>query len=239
MANTVLHLISAGAAKGLVEALVDEWAASTQMTIDGSFGAVGAMKDKLLAGAPCDVLVLTQVMLEELAARKAVVADSIRPLGRVFTGVAVCSGAARPLIDSPAALRQSVLAATAIYIPDPHRATAGIHFANVLKQLGIDEVVAPRLRAFPNGAAAMREMASANDPEAIGCTQVTEILYTEHVALVGLLPPAFELATLYSVAVCTGSLACASARRFADLLAGDSAAALRARGGFQPPSSDP
>ena len=234
MANTTLHLISAGAAKGLVESLRDEWTALTQVTIDGSFGAVGAMKDKLLAGAPCDVLILTQVMLDELAARNVVVADSIRPLGRVFTGVAVPDGAVPPAIDSPDALRQSLLCATAIYIPDPQRATAGIHFAKVLKKLGIDGVVAPRLRAFPNGAAAMHAMASANDPEAIGCTQVTEILYTERVTLVGLLPQEFELATLYSVAVCAGSLASPSARRFADLLADDKTAALRAKGGFQP-----
>lgn len=233
MANTVLHLISAGAAKGLVEALFDEWAASTEVTIAGSFGAVGAMKDKLLAGAPCDVLILTQAMLEELAANNVVAADSIRPLGRVFTGIAVSNSAAPPVIDSPDALRQSLLGATAIYIPDPQRATAGIHFAKVLKRLGIDNAVAARLRVFPNGATAMREMANANDPAAIGCTQVTEILYTERVTLVGLLPKEFELATLYSVAVCTASSSPASARRFADLLAGGSAAALRAQGGFQ------
>jgi hypothetical protein len=60
--------------------------------------------------------------------------------------------------------------------------------------------VGPRCRTFPNGATAMRELAAAGTPRSIGCTQVTEIRYTEGVDLVGALPPPFELATVYTAA---------------------------------------
>ena len=69
---------------------------------------------------------------------------------------------------------------------------------------------------------------------AIGCTQVTEILYTPGVTLVDVLPPEFELATVYTAAVCTGSAAPDAARALVALLASDEAASIRTGGGFDP-----
>jgi molybdate transport system substrate-binding protein len=227
-----LSIVSAGAAKGLVEALQGDWTATSGAAIEGTFGAVGAMKEKLLSGTACDVLILTQALLDGLAAQGVIAGDSIRPLGRVFTGIAVPDGAAAPPIDTPDALRDTLTRASAIYFPDPERATAGIHFAKVLRELGIADAVSSRLRTYPNGATAMRELAQAGDPAALGCTQVTEILYTRGVRLAGLLPKAFELSTLYCVAVCTASGQEALARDFVSLVAGPSTAPLREQGGF-------
>ncbi len=230
---TTLHIISAGAAKGLIQAMQPGWCARTGATLDGSFGAVGAMKDELLGGAACDVLVLTQAMLEDLAREGQVRADSIRPLGRVYTGVAVPQGAATPDVGTPDALRSALGAATAIYFPDPQRATAGIHFAKVLSTLRIADAVASRLRPYPNGATAMRAMADAGDLRAIGCTQATEILYTPGVRLVARLPPAFELSTVYSAAICTRAQQAELARDLIEAIAGAAGATLREQGGFE------
>ncbi|MDP3082798.1 MAG: substrate-binding domain-containing protein, partial [Rubrivivax sp.] len=125
------------------------------------------------------------------------------------------------------------LAADAIYFPDPQRATAGIHFAAVMRELGIHDELAPRFRTFPSGAAAMREMAALNAPRLIGCTQVTEINYTDGVDLVGPLPARFELATGYSAAVSARADAPELAARFMQMLAGPAALALRQAGGFE------
>ena len=98
-------------------------------------------------------------------------------------------------------MKATLLAADAIYFPDPVRATAGIHFANVMRKLGIHDTLQPRFKTYPAGAIAMRELAATDAPRLIGCTQVSEILYSEGVQLVGLLPQEFELATVYSAAV--------------------------------------
>ena len=229
-----VHILSGGAAKGLVGALEARLLALHGHTVAGTFGAVGVMKDQLLAGAPCDVLILTDALITELTASGQLRPGSARALGRVKTGVAVKAGAAQPAIDSPAELKAALQAASAIYLPDPVKATAGIHVMNVLRQLGIAEEVADRLRPFPNGATAMREMATATGDGVIGCTQVTEILYTLGVQLVGPLPRAFELATVYTAAVCTRAGAPEAALQLIDLLAGADAAALRREGGFEP-----
>jgi molybdate transport system substrate-binding protein len=140
------------------------------------------------------------------------------------------------LVDSGAALRDALLAADEIYFPDPKQATAGIHFANVLKTLGIWDEVAERARTFPNGATAMRELAGSKGARPIGCTQVTEILNTSGVALVGPLPEGHELATVYTAAVCAKSSAPEVARALIALLTDDASAEHRRRAGFGRPA---
>lgn len=68
---------------------------------------------------------------------------------------------------------------------------------------------------------------------AVGCTQASEILYTEGVRLVGPLPAEFELATVYAAAVPARSVAPALAKQFIELLTGPQSMALRAAGGFE------
>lgn len=224
-----MNVISAGAAKAVVTAV----AAQAGLELGGAFGAVGAMKDKLLAGEPCDVIVLTRAMIDDLGNSKHVEENSIGDLGRVYTGVAIKRGAAPPNIAQAVGLSAALLGAEAIYVPDLTKSTAGKHIAGVLDELGIADEVKERVREFPNGAAAMKAMADSSGDFALGCTQVSEILYTQGVALVGVLPAEFELATSYAAAVCTGAADPAGARRFVALLTGHSTQELRIKAGFE------
>ncbi|MBI5276366.1 MAG: substrate-binding domain-containing protein [Burkholderiales bacterium] len=227
-----LHLLSGGAALGLVRGLQAEFEASQGLKIEGTFGAVGAMRDKLLAGAPCDLVILTEALVRELAAQGQVDGGTARPLGVVKTGVALPQAAPDADVGTPAALQALLSGSGAIYFPDPAKATAGIHFMKVLEELGLADAMSARLRTFPNGATAMAALVQAPEANPVGCTQVTEILYAEGVKLTGLLPPPFELATTYTAAVCTKAQDPSAARALVALLAGGAAAPLRSRAGF-------
>jgi molybdate transport system substrate-binding protein len=227
-----IRLLSGGAAKGLVGQLQQRFA-QDGCAVDGTFGAVGAMKDKLLSGAPCDLVILTQALIDQLAADGHVNKGSDVPLGVVKTGVAVKAGESAPEVGSAQALKAVLLAAEGIYIPDPVKATAGVHFMSVLRKLGIDREVQSRLRPFPNGATAMNALSQAPGAGLVGCTQVTEILYTPGVQLAGHLPGEFELATVYTAAVCSRAEWPQEAAALIALLAGNEAATLRRTGGFE------
>jgi len=54
-----LQLLCAGAAQGLVKALQVRWRDAGGGEIGGRFGAVGALKEALLAGEACDVMIVT------------------------------------------------------------------------------------------------------------------------------------------------------------------------------------
>jgi molybdate transport system substrate-binding protein len=221
-----LNLLSGGAAQALVARM------KGSREVHATFGAVGAMRDKLLGGEPCDVVILTQALIDALTQDGHVVAGSAMPLGVVKTGVAVKKGDPHPDVSTPGALKAALLRAGGIYFPDPEKATAGIHFMKVLKQLGVADAMKDKLRTFPNGATAMGEMAAAREPGVIGCTQVTEILHVAGVELVALLPKEFELATVYTAAVSAKAQSPGDAREFVRLLAGDEAAAARTACGF-------
>lgn len=228
-----LSILSGGAAQGLVEALGARFKAETGCEIAGTFGAVGAMRDQLLAGTPADLLILTRALIAGLEREGRVQAGSAVDIGIVRTGLAVRSGNAPPAVTTAAALKSALLAADAVYFPDPRQATAGIHFARILDTLGIGAELAPRLKAFPNGATAMRAMAEGRDARPIGCTQVTEILSTPGTTLVGLLPKEFELATVYTAGIATDAKLPGEAARLAALMAGASALTERERLGFE------
>ena len=87
-----LAILSGGAAQGLVEALRDRFKAETGCEIAGTFGAVGAMRDKLIGGAPADLLILTSALIGELAGAGHVVTGSAVDLGIVRTAIAVRAG---------------------------------------------------------------------------------------------------------------------------------------------------
>lgn len=228
-----LHLLSGGAAQGLVGKLQENFSAAHHCSIAGTFGAVGMMKDSLLAGTPCDVIILTDALVAQLTASGHLVPGSARAVGTVKTGVAVKTGDKAPAVNSPADLKAALQAARGIYFPDPVKATAGIHVMRVLKELGLDVELAAKLRPFPNGATAMKAMSQSPETGLLGCTQITEILYTEGVDLVAPLPKAFELATVYTAAVCSASAQPELARMLIESMVGAQAATSRLACGFE------
>jgi molybdate transport system substrate-binding protein len=68
-----LRLVSAGAAHALVMAV----ARAAGVEAAGSFGAVGAMLEKLDGGEPADVVILTRAQVDALAAQGRVVPGTV------------------------------------------------------------------------------------------------------------------------------------------------------------------
>jgi molybdate transport system substrate-binding protein len=199
-----IRILSGGAAHGLVKRLEPALLAATGCGIDGVFSAVGGHKNRLLGGEQADVAILTAAIIGELEQKGIAIAGQSRAVGRVSTAVAVRSGDTISPITTADDLRAALTSASSIYFPDPQQATAGIHFANVLKRLGIDTSTVSRHRTFPNGATAMAALAAATDERPIGCTQLTEIVSTQGVRLIGDLPGDLGLATTYTAAALAG-----------------------------------
>ncbi len=229
---TVLNILSGGAAQGLVTSLAPAFKATTGCYIAGEFGAVGAMADKLRSGVAADIIILTAALVAKLADEKLVVPSSIKDLGLVETTIAVRARDSKVAVANADELRKALLASDAIYVPDTKASTAGIHVAKVLAQLGITDDVAGRLKIYPNGATAMRELASSSATHPIGCTQSTEIISTEGVQLSGALPRGCELATMYTAAVTTSAASPNQAQILIELLTKADSGELRSRAGF-------
>jgi molybdate transport system substrate-binding protein len=206
-----------------------------------NFGAVRTMYDLFVTGVPCDLLLLTRAQIDELDAAGCIVAGSIVDVGHVKTGIAVRADVkVDPAIGDSASLKATLAGASSLYCPDMKQSTAGLHVAGMLKQLGIWEEIKGKISEHPNGATAMQKMGASpsglvdlsKDADAIGCTQVTEIIYTPSVRLVGLLPKEFELSTVYSIAVPKRSTEPEAAKAAIAKLCSDANQGARAAAGF-------
>jgi molybdate transport system substrate-binding protein len=228
----ILRILSAGAAQAVTERIIEDFERDTGVEVIANFGAVGAMKARA-AEEPVDVITLTHAMIEELAAGGQVTPGSRVDLGTVGTGVAVRTGVPVPDVSTADALRQAILAAGKIICPDPAIATAGKIVMSCLEKLGVADEVRGRMQFFPNGFAAMSWLGEARGERELGITQVTEIVPNKTVTYVGPLPDAFQMKTVYSIAVAQNAAEADLARDFIARFEGPAARALLQEGGFE------
>jgi molybdate transport system substrate-binding protein len=230
--ETMLNVLSGGAAQGLAEVLADAIRAATGHDLTGDFGPVGGMRDRIVAGASPDLVILSRKLIDDLAAAGHVDPASVTDIGDVATGLALRAGDPDQPCATADEVRALLLASDGVFFPDPVAATAGIHFARVLADLGIADDVAGRLLTFPGGIPAMKAMAASPLARPVGCTQVTEIRRIKGVRLIGLLPPGLDLVTTYTAAVGSRAAYPEAAAQVIALMADPAAAGLRRDVGF-------
>src|SRR6266567_389686 len=185
-----IKVLSAGAMKGIVTELAETFRQETGNTVIITSGT---------AGEVTDVVIVTDTVLEQLAAKRLVVADTRADLARTAIGVAVREGTPLPDISTVEAFKRTVLAAKSLVYTDPGRgATSGIHFAGVLQRLGIADAVKDKTVLWPGGYAAE---AIVKGQAELCVHQISEILPVKGVTLVGPLPRELQKITTYSVAL--------------------------------------
>ena len=227
-----LTIFSAGAAQAAVTQIAEKYQRESGNLINANFGAVGAMKARVAAGEPADVIVLTAALIDELIQQGFVAPGSRVDLGKVGTGVAVRAGTPLPDVRNMHVLRGNLLAATKVVCPDPAVATAGKVVMKALDQLGITGEVKPRLQFFPNGFAAMAHLAQSGDALEMGITQITEIVANKGVTLVGPLPAEVQNIAVYSAGLAARSAHPERSKEFIRRLTGFNAQAVLSVAGF-------
>ncbi len=235
LANDI-RILSAAAMRAPLLAAQGMAPAATGSGLLLDFGTAGSVRDKVAAGAPADLVVLPPARLDELAAQGFLAPDGRADLGAVRLGLAVRSGAARPAVATEADIRSTLAAAASIGLADPASgATTGVFFAKLLKQMGLDETLRPKIRLFPDGTAAMEALARGDVALAAG--QISEIKPVSGVDLVGPLPDALQLRTVYAAAVTRGATSPDAARATIAFLTSAKMAPALAVAGFDPPAS--
>jgi molybdate transport system substrate-binding protein len=192
-----LNVLAAGATESIIRDMVGTFEQQSGHSPKLTYAPVGALRDKIYAGEPADLTIVTPVIIEQLQAKGLVRTDTTVPLGQVGGGIAVRQGAPRPAIGTPEELKQSLLAATEIYYADPKIATAGAYLLQVADRLGIGEEVRKKGKTAGGGKVSMELMAKSTVP-AIGLTQISEILSVPEVVLVGPYPGSLQSMTTYT-----------------------------------------
>jgi molybdate transport system substrate-binding protein len=186
-----------GAVQTIVKEVAKTYEQKTGNTVRFEFGTAGAIAKRVTDGERGDVVIATAGDLATLAKSGQVVDGSIHGLGAMGVGVAVRKGAPKPDIHDTAAFKASMLAARSIMFADPAKGgQSGIHVAKVLKDLGIEEEVRPRLQLRDRGPDGIKEVAAGTIE--IGLGQISEILANPDVDFVGPLPAQIQGLVMFS-----------------------------------------
>src|SRR2546422_668421 len=225
-----IKVLSAGAVRSIVTDLAEAFRKDTGHTVTLTFGTVGVVRQKLTAGEPADVVIMTDVAIVQMAEQGLVVAGTRTDIARTGMGVGVREGAPRPDISTPEAFKQAVLAAKSLTYVDPAQgATSGIHFASVLQRLGIADAVKSKTILWPGGYAAE---AVVKGQAEIVVHQISEILPVKGVTLVGPLPKDLQQVTIHSAGIAQKSEQPDAARAFISYLVSEPVKAKFAQAGL-------
>lgn len=194
-----------------------------------SVGGVDAAQRVQAGQEALDVVFLASNAIDKLHAAGRVVAGSKVNLVLSSTAVAVPLGAAAPDIRSEEAVRAAVLAAPSIgYSTGP----SGVALQKLFERWGIAEEIQPRIVQAKPGVPVGSMVASGE--VALGFQQLSELIHVQGITIVGSLPEAIAIDTVFSGAVVAGSEQVDAVQRLLAFMASPEAAAAKRRQGMEP-----
>ncbi len=212
----------------LVElALAYEKTAGRRIAVE-SVGGVDAVR-RVEAGEPFDFVVLAADAIDKLAAAGHVDPASRTAVVRSGVAVAVRAGAPHPDIASEEAVRTAVLGAGRIgYSTGP----SGVYLTRLFQRWGIAEAIAARIVQAPPGVPVGTLLARGEVD--LGFQQLSELMHQPGIDVLGPLPPAIQVTTIFSAARCRPSTRRDETAAWLSYLASAAAAEAKYRHGMEP-----
>jgi molybdate transport system substrate-binding protein len=227
-----LKLLTAGAFKATVMALIPEYekASGNKVTVEND--TVGALMKRIEAGESFDVVVMTPETVDKLTGEGKVISGSRTNLARVGVGVMVKAGANKPDISTVEAFKRALLEARSVSFIDPASGgSSGIYMEKLIERLGLSDQVKPKEKLKQGGN--VSDYVESGEAE-LGIQQISEILPHPGVALVGPLPKDVQNYTVYAAGISAGAQNRDAAKALITSLVGPSAQALFKSKGMEP-----
>jgi molybdate transport system substrate-binding protein len=184
---------------------------------------------RVRAGEAFDIVALASNVIDELIAGGQLVAGSRVDLACSGIAIAVPAGAPHLALDSEDAVRRAVQDATSMaYSTGP----SGTHLARLFERWGIAASVESRLVRPPPGVPVARLIAEGR--VALGFQQASELIDVPGVDVLGPLPPAIQLLTVFAAGLAATSTQPDAARHLLRLLVSAEAADDKRRHGMEP-----
>jgi len=228
-----IKLLTAGAMKSVIEAVLPDFEKQTghKVTLDNA--TAGTLEKRILAGETFDVAVITPGTIKTLTGAGKVMAGSTIDIATVGIGIGVKEGAPKPDIATVDSLKKALIAAKSVAYIDPKAGgSSGIYFDKLIERLGIAEEVRAKARLMAGGYVA--ELVARGEVE-VAIHQISEIVPVKGVALVGPLPKEVQNITTYTATIAASPRDLEAAKALVAFLASPATnAAIKARGMEKP-----
>ncbi|HEY2230183.1 MAG TPA: substrate-binding domain-containing protein [Xanthobacteraceae bacterium] len=229
-----LKVISAGAVRGLIAQIIDDYSHQTGQKFDFTIGTTGQLRSVITSGQHADLIIVAVPLMAELEQTGKLTPGSRAELGRVGIGVAVREGASVPDVATPDAFKQALVAARSVAYTNPAEGgTSGIYFNSLTERLGIADAIKQKALLTKGGREAAVEVAEGRAEMAV--IFVSEAIAVKGVKVAGLLPPSLQDYSAYAAAIPASSTDPAAARAFIAALTSAAMAERWRANGFEPP----
>ncbi len=173
---------------------------TTGIALEIELGPTMLLMQRLAAGASPDVIALSKEKIDELAANGTLAPGSAVDHVRSTVGIGVKAGAPKPAIGTVDELKAAVLKARCVCFS--RAGASGLHFAALIKRLGIEDEVRARAIIIPEG---FTGEAAASGEADLAVQQISELMNVPGVDVVGPLPREVESRAVFSLGVMASS----------------------------------
>jgi molybdate transport system substrate-binding protein len=222
--NAPLKVLCTNGLKSVFLETGEQLSSRTGVHFSAEYGSTKKFTDRIAEGDNPDVAILTDEAIDTLIGQGRLSQGRV-DVAKSFIGVAVRKGTPRPAIESVPAFIATLRAARAI--SRSKVGASGLHIADVFKQLGIAEELAPKIKIYDGYAA----QACAEGEVDIAIQQISELMPVAGLEIVGPLPEELQKVTMFSAGIGATTSNRAAAEKFiAFIKSGDRAAVLRTHG---------
>ena len=227
-----IKVLTAGAYKQVVLALVPAFEQQTGHKVSVDNGTAGELQKRIDGGEAFDVAVISPVVVEALIDKGRIMRGSRQDLATVGVGVVVKEGTPKPDIGTVEAFKQAMLAAKSVAYIDPKSGgTSGTYVDKLIDRLGIGDAVRAKAKLKMGGYVA--DLVVSGEAE-IGLHQISEIVPVKGAVLVGPLPKDIQNITTYAAGLSTTTKNQDAAQALIKVFSGPEAAKLLKSKGMEP-----
>ena len=229
---TTLRILSGGAPQEIFKQLTPQFERQCGYKVEYVFAVMSALREKVAAGVPAEVLVMPTNILDGYEKDGIVRREGRAVLGLVSINAVVRKGSPKPELSNPDRVKEAMLKSRAIAHATPGETPSGTHMGKLIETLGIAEAMKGKVihRSALRGGV---ELVASGEAE-IGFYPKSEVL-DQRLTLVAPLPPAIGLTTIYGAAVAAKSAAPQAGAAFIAFMSDPKNRALWIAGGFDPP----
>jgi molybdate transport system substrate-binding protein len=227
-----LNVIAAGAVRGIIGGMIDDYSRQTGLKINLIVGPTGMLRNAIASGKPADLVIVAAPLMEDMEKAGAITPQSRVDLGRVGMGVVVREGTPSPDISTPEAVKQALIKARIIAYTDPKLGGTSVeHLMKIAEQFGIKDAVARKGLIATGGDDAAAKVAEGKADIAI--VPITDI-HAKDAKLVGPLPEPVQRSMVYAAAIPKSSADPAGGRAFLAALIDPAMRDRWTKAGWQP-----
>ena len=214
-----LKLLVTNGTRAVVDELRPQFERATGHKLAIKYDGSLLLQKAIEAGEGFDIVLLTVDSMDAIASKIDTATRKI--VARSGIGVAMRAGAKKPDIGTAEAFKRTMLSAKSIaYVTV---GVSGRHFIAMCERLGIADEVKAKGKTKPSGNVA--EFVAAGEAE-LAVQQISELVSTPGVELVGSLPKELQLTTVFTAAIAGQSSALDAAKSFMSFLATPEAIAI-------------